>query len=217
MEIRGISSIPVNRTAASTSGAAAATGQPEPTNGAVEAKSSGSGVSAAGYISPFLRYDQSARVAVLYFRDVDTGETQSQIPSAKAVEEYRRAAGRLASRDEKPGSTDNTGEQDAGRTGTGSTSLSYGGTGNTGAGTGSIGGSSAGSTAGSPGGFGYAPAAAAGSYPAGGSEPSGAASAGSNSGTPDVAGSGVGGFSPPTPSGGGSSPSGSGGLVSVTV
>ncbi|MBP2297484.1 hypothetical protein [Azospirillum picis] len=49
-----------------------------------------------GYISPFLRYDQGARVAVLYFRDFDTGETQDQIPSQRVVEEYRRAASRLA-------------------------------------------------------------------------------------------------------------------------
>lgn len=199
MEIRGISSIPVNRTAASTSGAAAATGQPEPATGAAEAKSSGSGVSAAGYISPFLRYDQSARVAVLYFRDVDTGETQSQIPSAKAVEEYRKAAGRLASRDEKPASTGNSGgrSSDAGQAGAGVADSSYSSTGNSGSGSASAAD------------FGYAVSASAGSYPAGG-------------GSSDSSGAGSSGFAPTPSSGGGSSssgsgPFGSGGLVSVTV
>lgn len=57
--------------------------------------------SGVGYISPYMRYDQGARVAVLYFRDFDTGETQDQIPSQRVVEEYRRAAGRLAQDDQK--------------------------------------------------------------------------------------------------------------------
>ena len=45
------------------------------------------------YISPVLRYDQSARVAVLFFRDFDTGETRDQIPAERVVEQYRRTGG----------------------------------------------------------------------------------------------------------------------------
>lgn len=45
------------------------------------------------YISPVLRYDQSARVAVLFFRDFDTGETRDQIPAERVVEQYRRSGG----------------------------------------------------------------------------------------------------------------------------
>ena len=45
------------------------------------------------YISPVLRYDQSARVAVLLFRDFDTGETRDQIPAERVVEQYRRSGG----------------------------------------------------------------------------------------------------------------------------
>jgi hypothetical protein len=46
------------------------------------------------YISPVLRYDQNARVAVLYFRDFDTGETRDQIPAKRVVEKYRQSGGR---------------------------------------------------------------------------------------------------------------------------
>lgn len=45
------------------------------------------------YISPVLRYDQGARLAVLYFRDFDTGETRDQIPAERIVEQYRRSGG----------------------------------------------------------------------------------------------------------------------------
>lgn len=45
------------------------------------------------YISPVLRYDQGARLAVLYFRDFDTGETRDQIPAERVVEQYRRSGG----------------------------------------------------------------------------------------------------------------------------
>ncbi|AWJ86966.1 hypothetical protein TSH58p_26475 (plasmid) [Azospirillum sp. TSH58] len=50
---------------------------------------------AGGYISPVLRYDQGARLAVIYFRDRSSGETQNQIPAQQVVEEYRRTASRL--------------------------------------------------------------------------------------------------------------------------
>ncbi len=48
-----------------------------------------------GYISPYLRYDQMAHVAVLFFRDTDTGETKDQIPAERVVEQYRRNLARL--------------------------------------------------------------------------------------------------------------------------
>ncbi|HYH19790.1 MAG TPA: hypothetical protein VD995_14345 [Azospirillum sp.] len=53
-----------------------------------------SGGDGAVYISPAIKYDQTARVAVLLFRDADTGETKEQIPSEHVVEAYRRSAGR---------------------------------------------------------------------------------------------------------------------------
>lgn len=53
-------------------------------------------VVAGGYISPVLRYDQGARLAVIYFRDRSSGETQNQIPAQQVVEEYRRTASRLS-------------------------------------------------------------------------------------------------------------------------
>ncbi|HYO24166.1 MAG TPA: hypothetical protein VEQ85_04380, partial [Lacipirellulaceae bacterium] len=40
---------------------------------------------AAIYTSPILRYDQKAEVAVLLFRDPDTGETREQIPRERVV------------------------------------------------------------------------------------------------------------------------------------
>lgn len=112
MEIRGISTVPVNRPAASTIEAAVPFAQPgtaTPTTAGSQAENR-TASAGGGYISPFLRYDQAARVAVLYFRDVDTGETQSQIPSARVVEEYRRTAGRLGSAEETGGTTAQTGE-----------------------------------------------------------------------------------------------------------
>ncbi|PWC75062.1 hypothetical protein [Azospirillum sp. TSH64] len=102
MEIRGVSSTtalrptafqPTEAGAASPSTPVQASGSG--TSGEAE-KSSG-----AGFISPFMRYDQGARVAVLYFRDFDTGETQDQIPSQRVVEEYRRTANRLSQEDER--------------------------------------------------------------------------------------------------------------------
>ncbi len=50
--------------------------------------------SGAPFISPVLRYDQTAQLAVLLFRDDETGETREQIPAERVVEEYRRNGGR---------------------------------------------------------------------------------------------------------------------------
>jgi hypothetical protein len=108
MEIRGVSSTTAVRPTAfqpteagvaapSADSAHPSPGQTDSTGNGTEAGKS----SVPGYISPYLRYDQGARVAVLYFRDFDTGETQDQIPSQRVVEEYRRAADRLAQDDRR--------------------------------------------------------------------------------------------------------------------
>jgi len=89
MEIRSVPSIPANRPAASAA-AAVATGYP-----ASPAATSDGERSSGGFISPVVRYDQIARVAVLYFRDTDTGETKEQIPAERVVEEYRRNVVRM--------------------------------------------------------------------------------------------------------------------------
>ncbi|MBP2316206.1 hypothetical protein [Azospirillum soli] len=94
MEIRSVSSIPANRPAA----AAVASATAAPTNAyAARSPRPDDGQSNGGFISPVLRYDQIARVAVLYYRDTDTGETKDQIPAERVVEEYRRNAVRLGS------------------------------------------------------------------------------------------------------------------------
>lgn len=65
-----------------------------PATGANEQSGATATAEPAGlYISPVLRYDQSARVAVLFFRDFDTGETRDQIPAERVVEQYRRSGG----------------------------------------------------------------------------------------------------------------------------
>ena len=102
MEIRGVSSSTAVRptafqpTEAGTASPSASAEDISATAAGETGKSSG-----AGFISPFMRYDQGARVAVLYFRDFDTGETQDQIPSQRVVEEYRRTANRLSQEDER--------------------------------------------------------------------------------------------------------------------
>lgn len=86
MDIGAVSSFPATRPTAFRAVAAA------PGVGVADgAKSDGDG---AVYISPAIKYDQTARIAVLLFRDADTGETKEQIPSEHVVEAYRRTAGR---------------------------------------------------------------------------------------------------------------------------
>lgn len=97
MDVRSVSSTPASRPMASPLPEEAAV--PDGSSRTDSAGKAATGT--AGYISPYLRYDQGARVAVLLFRDVDTGETQDQIPSQRVVEEYRRAAGRLPQGTEK--------------------------------------------------------------------------------------------------------------------
>ncbi|CAO3430985.1 hypothetical protein [Azospirillum argentinense] len=104
MDIRSVSGIQANRptpasavpTPSSVADAAAPTSQ---TASSVADQSASAAsdpvVVAGGYISPVLRYDQGARLAVIYFRDRSSGETQNQIPAQQVVEEYRRTASRL--------------------------------------------------------------------------------------------------------------------------
>ncbi|WP_376965940.1 hypothetical protein ABNQ39_31335 [Azospirillum sp. A26] len=123
MEIRGVSSSTAVRPTAfqpTEAGTASPSTPVQDTGSAPSGEAEKS--SGAGFISPFMRYDQGARVAVLYFRDFDTGETQDQIPSQRVVEEYRRTANRLSQEDERKaaaaksnsgGSAGNTGSSSA--------------------------------------------------------------------------------------------------------
>ncbi len=192
MEIRGVSSTTAIRPTAfqPTEAGSASTLLPAEGTG-IAANAEAEKASGPGYISPFLRYDQGARVAVLYFRDFDTGETQDQIPSQRVVEEYRRTASRLTQEDERKSAAAKT-------VASGSTD---GSTGSTGASAGS----------------GYTPTASA-SGSAGTSVGVSFASVSSSGGTAtgtDSAAPTTGGFTPATAGGiGGGLP---GGLVSVTV
>lgn len=186
MEIRNVSSTAVNRPTASSSPEAVAGTADPATSATTETKSTGAG----GYISPFLRYDQGARVAVLLFRDVDTGETQDQIPSQRVVEEYRRAAGRTPASTTQKGTSST---RDPGQASTGDP-------------TGSAAKSDSASSVGA------VPVERGISFASFGSSSTAAAAAsfGSGSGAPTTS-------APAAPIGGGSFGSAPGGLVSVTV
>lgn len=122
MDIRTASGIQANRpapaSAVPTAPSAADARAPErPTSQAAGQSASAASPSdpvvvAGGYISPVLRYDQGARLAVIHFRDRSSGETQNQIPAPQVVEEYRRTASRLGVR------TDAAPPGGAGRSGT---------------------------------------------------------------------------------------------------
>ena len=43
----------------------------------------------ASFVNPVIRFDSSAGLAVLQFRDGETGEPQFHVPSQRAVMEYR--------------------------------------------------------------------------------------------------------------------------------
>ena len=127
MEIRGVSSTTAIRPTAfqPTEAGTASASLPAEANGTA-ASAEAEKASGPGYISPFLRYDQGARVAVLYFRDFDTGETQDQIPSQRVVEEYRRTASRLAQEDERKSAAAKTETYGSADGSTGSTGASSG-------------------------------------------------------------------------------------------
>ncbi|KAA0596486.1 hypothetical protein J2848_002147 [Azospirillum lipoferum] len=127
MEIRGVSSTTAVRPTAfqpTEAGSASASTPAETTGTAANGETEKA--SGAGFISPFLRYDQSARVAVLYFRDFDTGATQDQIPSRRVVEEYRRTASRLSQEDERKSAAAKTGSDGSADGSTGSAAASPG-------------------------------------------------------------------------------------------
>lgn len=44
----------------------------------------------ANYLSPFIRLDSATRLAILQFRDSDTGEVREQYPSPRAIKEYKQ-------------------------------------------------------------------------------------------------------------------------------
>lgn len=48
----------------------------------------------SAYVSPIIKFDSIAKMAVLYFRDGDSGEVYQQIPAEKVVKEYRLRGGR---------------------------------------------------------------------------------------------------------------------------
>jgi len=48
----------------------------------------------SAYVSPIIKFDSIAKMAVLYFRDGDSGEIYQQIPAEKVVKEYRLRGGR---------------------------------------------------------------------------------------------------------------------------
>lgn len=123
MDIRGASGFLANRpttvtadptaqAAAQTSEASASKSQPQT---ASPASPSDPVVVAGGYISPVLRYDQDARLAVIYYRDRSSGETRNQIPSERVVEEYRRTASRLGGPTDRAADDDGTGTTDSSR------------------------------------------------------------------------------------------------------
>ncbi|WP_048816574.1 hypothetical protein [Azospirillum lipoferum] len=223
MEIRGVSSTTAVRptafqpTEAGVAVSSANSSQPAPIQtggtpaptGAATATATGTEAdkaSGAGYISPYMRYDQGARVAVLYFRDFETGETQDQIPSQRVVEEYRRAAGRLAQDEQKKSAAaTQMASGDAADPSAGSSD----GTAGTASGTGSAATRSTGGT-GSGGGTSLGVSFASATVSSGP-----AASASAPSGVSTGTSPATGGFTPVVTAGGfGGSP---GGLVSVTV
>lgn len=51
------------------------------------------GSSAAPYLSPVYHFDPVAKLAILSYRDPNSGAVTTQIPSEKVVEQYRRTRG----------------------------------------------------------------------------------------------------------------------------
>ncbi|MGQ9365892.1 hypothetical protein [Azospirillum sp. A39] len=93
MDISALGSYPATRPTAPTPAAGSSTVAPSTAAGAGTGGGGETGPPGI-YISPVLRYDQTAALAVLLFRDSDTGETKDQIPPERVVEQYRRAGGR---------------------------------------------------------------------------------------------------------------------------
>ncbi|MBF0334017.1 MAG: hypothetical protein HQL40_10295 [Alphaproteobacteria bacterium] len=140
------------------------------------------------FISPVIRVDQSG-LAVLQFRDGDTGEKTQQYPSEKAIREYRQFA--QVENDVGPGAVVDNGESGA----AGQGDAGAGGSSAAGSDQGGFGGQGMGFGGGGPGG-GFGAGAGFGASTGGGS------GSGSGSGSSGGAGAGSsGGKSSGTPSG----------------
>lgn len=153
MEIKAVNSFAVTRPAAPTAQV------PEPQVAVGGGQGEQPKTQAGIYISPVVRYDQAAKLAVLFFRDADTGETRDQIPAERVVEEYRRAGGRSAAADASASGDSPTGYQRVSAAGTGNAGTADTGTTTTTVGTG--GPSAGGSSTGAGGGYGTAVTASA--------------------------------------------------------
>lgn len=147
MDVKAIDSIALARSAAATprSVSSAGAGTTAVASGAAASTGDSSGAAGASsgfiYISPVVRYDQAARLAVLFYRDPDTGATRDQIPAEQVVEEYRRAnlsrdsaSGQGATANRRSGETPATGQTDGTAT-DGRTAGGFSATGNRGSGT----------------------------------------------------------------------------------
>lgn len=198
MEIRSVSNAAVNRPTVSSipEAGVAASASLESSAGASTVDKKSSSAVVGGYISPYINYDQGARVAVLLFRNVETGATEDQIPSRRVVEEYRRTASRLG------GSTEAaSGEGSTNSSATSAKSAAAGSPSTTGA-----------TNAGT------APASLGVSFASfGASGTSSAASSFAATGSSPTGDSGIGTSTAPAAVSGGGGGSYSGGLVSVTV
>lgn len=201
MEIRSVSNAAVNRPTASSIAEAGvnATASLDSSAGDASGDKKSSSAVAGGYISPYINYDQGARVAVLLFRDVETGATQDQIPSRRVVEEYRRTASRLGASSEQSGGQGSTNSSAA----SAKSAAAAGTTSTTGA---------------TSGGAESSPSLGVSFASFGASATSSAASSFAATSSSPSSGGGVGASTTPVAiSGGGGGSSYSGGLVSVTV
>ncbi|HYD70210.1 hypothetical protein [Azospirillum sp.] len=87
MDIKALSSVALSRPAMPMSAREAVPG----------AEPSAPGGDSGGmplFLSPVFRYDNTAHVAILAFRDGDTGDVKQQIPPERVVAEYRRNGGK---------------------------------------------------------------------------------------------------------------------------
>lgn len=74
---------------AASAGNAAASVRPD-TAPKEEVQVSAPSANVAVFVSPFIRYDISARLAIVEIRNSETGEVQQQYPSPRAVREYQQ-------------------------------------------------------------------------------------------------------------------------------
>lgn len=96
MSIGAISGSSLTRFALSASGVSAVA--PGTDAGSPSSAESLSSAAQAAFVSPVVKYDSIAKVAVLYFRDGGTGDVYQQIPAEKVLKEYRLRGGRSIER-----------------------------------------------------------------------------------------------------------------------